>query len=118
MDGQGPSKHIDIVAVAYYGQPKDVSGIPTLDKVEHAQALSRADVVNDPYLPCRVGESLDELLMRFEEEHGCKVSYLDDDVDSAPRVFEIFEPAWHDSAAADLVACDLANRLTAYVCGR
>lgn len=118
MDGQGQANHIVISVLAYYGQAREVNGIPTLDKVEHSQALSREDVVNDPYLPCQVGESLDELLERFQAEHGCKVSYLDDDVDAAPRVFELFEPTWPDRQAADAAACELANRLTAYTCGR
>ena len=105
-----------VTVTACHGAPVDVAGVPTLSKTYVDFVFLKHQVVNDPYLPAKVGEDIDHLLEGFMAHHGCKVNYFDDD-NSERREFEVFEPSWPDKRTARQVAWALLNVLIDHVQG-
>ena len=117
MNGRGNGQRLTLRVIAYHGEPHDVGGIPTRDKVLLEEHVPIAEVINDPFGP--IGpDPIDELIQAFQQsEHDCKVNYLDDGSSGTVREFDVFEPSYDDAMCASLVAAALMAYLLEHVRG-
>lgn len=106
-------KGLTIEVTTYVGPPLEVDGVWTRDSASTRIEVPHDKVTDDPYGP---GDATDGVLRSFQEEHACKVAYLEDG-SSRDRKFDVFEPTWDDRATAQLVADTLARRLVELTCG-
>lgn len=104
-------KGLTIEVVTHAGAPRLVGGIWTREALVARAELRPGQATHDPYGP---DHDVDNVLRAFQEEHTCKVTYLEDD--TAIRRFDVFEPSWADSDTARRVGHDLLDRLVDLTC--
>lgn len=107
-------KGLTIEVVAHVGPARETNGVWTREAVTSSADVPHDRVVDDPYGP---GDATDSVLRSFQDEHACKVAYLEDS-GSRNRKFDVFEPSWSDQPTAQRVADALARRLVELTCGR